>query len=269
MNDWWVGIPPAEVRVACAGETHVLRWERGHLVACQHGDLDDERAFVAIGGEAVPCIELAGAWQRHQDDLRVLAVGPRGSADELRLEAVRRSRHAAHPPASGTGVAVFAGRDYRQMAAAQGQAPSAEAEDLAEVITLAALGGGVGERLVATVAAEWAARRRRDDHRATDIDARLHAALYGRVSRALRAWLDEPGLRPRLQLVGEDDVRSLQRAGNVVRASLPFGWLVEVWARGLSVVDDRFCLAATPDGDRWALETVARDLGAPEQTAWQ
>ncbi len=36
-----------------------------------------------------------------------------------------------------------------------------------------------------------------------------------------------------------------------------------MWARGLSTVWDRFCLAATPAGDGWVLPAVGPDLGPP------
>jgi hypothetical protein len=39
-------------------------------------------------------------------------------------------------------------------------------------------------------------------------------------------------------------------------------WLVDVWARGLAVVWQRFCLsAASPDGRRWTLDTVTPEFG--------
>jgi hypothetical protein len=52
----------------------------------------------------------------------------------------------------------------------------------------------------------------------------------------------------------------------VVKAELPFGWLVDVWARGSATIWGRFCLsAATEDGRTWTLKTVAPDLGRPRR----
>ena len=46
---------------------------------------------------------------------------------------------------------------------------------------------------------------------------------------------------------------------------LPFGWISDVWARGLGTCWDRFVLAAAPAGDGWALSAVPPDLGPPTQ----
>lgn len=48
-------------------------------------------------------------------------------------------------------------------------------------------------------------------------------------------------------------------------AELPFGWLADVWVRGLTTCWGRFCLAATPQpaADGWLLGTVGPDLGPP------
>ena len=84
MTDWWVGIAPAEHSVPCGGEHHRLRWEQGRLVACDHGDPDDELVLTALGGQELQCIELVRAWERHRDDLRALVIGTRDGSDELR-----------------------------------------------------------------------------------------------------------------------------------------------------------------------------------------
>ena len=39
--------------------------------------------LAALGGEKARCIELAQAWGRHAEDLSVLAISPRGPADEI------------------------------------------------------------------------------------------------------------------------------------------------------------------------------------------
>ena len=39
--------------------------------------------LAALGGEKARCVELAEAWGRHAADLSMLAIGPRGPADEI------------------------------------------------------------------------------------------------------------------------------------------------------------------------------------------
>jgi hypothetical protein len=50
----------------------------------------------------------------------------------------------------------------------------------------------------------------------------------------------------------------------VLRAELPFAWLVDVWAKGVATIWGHFCLAATrQDAQTWRLLAVGPDLGAP------
>jgi hypothetical protein len=134
--------------------------------------------------------------------------------------------------------------------------------------TLLGLGGPMQARLTATVAAAWR-ERLRDGAAPADAAAgaaarpALHAALYGRVVAALRAWTGQPDLRVTLTMIPEADRPVLARDGDGVTAELPFGWISDVWARGLSTCWDRFCLAAAPAGDGWVLSTVGPDLGPP------
>jgi hypothetical protein len=40
--------------------------------------------MAALGGETARCLEIVRAWGAHDDDLEVLAIGPRSAADEVR-----------------------------------------------------------------------------------------------------------------------------------------------------------------------------------------
>ena len=93
----------------------------------------------------------------------------------------------------------------------------------------------------------------------------LHAALYGRVAATLRAWTGRPDLRVSLTMIGESDRPALAPNGPGIAVELPFGWISDVWARGLGTCWDRFVLAAAPAGDGWALSAVTPDLGPPAQ----
>jgi hypothetical protein len=271
MSDWWLGIAPAEVIVPCAGEDHRIRWEHGRLHAHDHGDVDDERTLATLGGTAFECVELVGAWQRHQHDLRALVVGPRGGSDEIHVDpgdqrsgSVRYSRRRRR----GGGGMLFA------RGASPGAGPSersrfsrptdADGHDLTDLIALVGLGGGFGERLVATVAAEWAARVRESRPEVAEVLPRLQAALYGRVLAASRSWLGEPQLSLELEMTSDQHPRSLTRVDRAVHAQLPFAWLRDVWSRDLASVHGRFCLDARADDLGWQLATVAPDLRTNE-----
>ena len=66
-------------------------------------------------------------------------------------------------------------------------------------------------------------------------------------------------------MIPEDQPPRLARDAAGIAAELPFGWLAEVWARGLTTCWGRFCLAAAPSpaGNGWVLSTVGPDLDQP------
>src|ERR1700760_3606128 len=264
VTDWWLVLDPAEIIVRCGGAGHRVRWEQGRLLACDHGDVEDERALAALGGERFACIELLDAWARHTDDLRALTRAPRDISDP-----VRSSEWISSPGARGGYIPVPAWEVRGLPLPSEPRIgrfpvyPRSWDDSEAELIALLGVGGGIGERLIATVAATWAARLR--DGAGTGAQPRLRAALHARVLTTLRSWLAEPELTLSLHSVDDRAARSLRRAGGRVRVELPFAWVSEVWAKGLQIVDDRFCLAATPDAGGWELETVGRDLGAVER----
>jgi hypothetical protein len=277
MSDWWTGIAPAEITVRCAGEDHRVLWEQGQLRARNHGDVDDERALATLGGTAFECVELVGAWQRYQHDLRALVVGPRGGSDEIQVDpddprsgGVRRSSARRR---GGGGVSVISGGSSAGRGASTRSRFShhtdADEHDVTDLIALVGLGGGFGERLVATVAAEWTARLREGRPEVAAALPRLHAALYGRVFAALRSWLGEPRLSLELEMTDDQHQRSLTRVDRAVHAELPFAWLLDVWSRNLTTAQGRFCLDATlremAEGECWQLATVAPDLRTAEQ----
>jgi hypothetical protein len=83
------------------------------------------------------------------------------------------------------------------------------------------------------------------------------------VVATLRAWTGRPDLRVALTMIGESAQPALVRDGDGIAVELPFGWISDVWARGLGTCWDRFGLAAAPAGDGWELSAVPPDLGPP------
>jgi hypothetical protein len=261
---WWEGVPPAVARVPCDGREHQLRWAAGELLAADHPDLEGEQILSALAGQRYACLGVLEAWAEHADDLRVLVLASRGPADPV-LVRTEDGPYAA-PFLGGRGAAVMRARRAAVTAVMSG-GRSTEPRDT--VITLLGLGGPMQTRLTATVAAAWR-ERLRDGAAPADAAAAeaarpaLHAALYGRVVATLRAWTGQPDLRVALTMIPEAGQPALARDGDGVAVELPFGWLTDVWARGLGTCWDRFCLAAGPARDGWELSTAGPDLGAPE-----
>ena len=228
MSHWWTGIPAAEVTVLCGGDTHIVRWEAGELIAVDHRDPKGEVTAAALAGESVPCLELLRTWSRRAGDPHVLTLASRGPTDPLDMDI--------------DGLRF----DYG--------APRRQTEE--QTLRLLAAGGRLPDRLQATTAAIWTRRLRTGHAQLETARPQLEAALYGRVLRTLRTWLGEPQLTIELTMIGPDEARRIVRTAEGVDVSLPFSWLSDVWMRGLAVTFGRLCIAAdTTDGASWTLRT--------------
>jgi hypothetical protein len=236
---WWLGISPVQAQVTCGGQQHRVRWASGELQALDHGDIESEMILNALGGHCA-CAHIMRLWAEHAVDVQVLVVTSRGDDDpvpDLSIAELRRRRRA--PPR------------------AHQREPG-----LAELLDL---GGPVQDRLAATVAAAWRDPLR--DGLARREQAALHAALYGRATAALRGWTRQPDLTVELTMISEDEPPALRRDPDGMNVRLPFGWIVDVWARGLLTVSGRFCLRAAPAEAGWILSTVGPELGPPALVA--
>jgi hypothetical protein len=233
MTHWWASIPPAEVTVPCGGDTHMVRWEAGELIAVDHGDPEGEATLAALAGESVPCLELLRTWSRRADDPHVLTLASRGPTDPLDID-IDRLRF-----------------DYG--------APRHQTEE--QTLRLLAAGGRLPDRLQATTAAIWTRRLRTGHAQLETARPQLEAALYGRLFRTMRAWLGEPQLTIELTMIEPEQQRRIARTANGVDVSLPFSWLTDVWMRGLAVTVGRLCIAAdTTDASTWIMDTLGPDL---------
>jgi len=265
----WIGFPRAEATVECGGASHRVRWERGRLLTLDHEDPEAERALAALGGEPCACVALLDAWARYATDVRMLVLGTRGGSDVIpppdRADPFAGVMHVA----GRAGVMHVAGRPTGP-APLPGQAEGeAEARELERIASLLSLGGGLPRRLLATVAANWRERLLApdgaEDEELSGVRARLEAALYGRALASLATWLEVNELELDFEPLPEDERPALSAdPTGRLRARLPFGWMVDVWGRGLETIWGRFCLsAATSDGVHWELLTVGPDLADP------
>jgi hypothetical protein len=276
MNPWWLGLSPAEEVVHCGDQEHRLRWEAGDLRALDHDDRDAERTLAALGGQRCTCVDIVDAWEHHREDPHVLVLASRGPTDRLASQELAMPHRAAvRAPFIGNRPVPRAPGARRAMGAftiahggwtaygptSPGLSPDREDEQL---IVLLTLGATLQDRLVATVAAAW--RDKLTEQWAPgDTRARIHAALYGRVLSTLDWWLRDSQDELRLTLIDETESPTLERTDGQLDARLPFGWLIDVWSKGLATVWGRFALSAhTDDGLRWKLLTVAPDLSSQE-----
>ena len=201
-NGPWFGcLPSCEAYLPCGTGRHIVRWEAGELRLLSHPDAEAELVLAALGGEKARCVEVAQAWGRHAEDLSVLAIGPRGPADEIAVSwrdvdedaqptqrtgqapspggPIRRGRPTAGPPAPTVGSARA-----RYQQAMQDRERAARRRN--DMLSLLALGYGFQVRLIGQVAEAHADR---PEEAMEEIRPRLVAAIAARLAPAAEEWL--------------------------------------------------------------------------------
>ena len=198
-NDpWYSCLPSCAAEVPCGTGRHEVRWEAGALVLPEHPDTEGELALAALGGEKAGCVALAEIWQRHSDDLSILAIGPRGPADEIKVswQDVDQAAQLAPPVAPlahGTGGPPLGRlasppRLPPGLLAARLRHSREESESArqrrTDMLSLLALGYGFQVRLIGQVAATHAAQ-----HGGEQVRPALVAAITGRLAPVAEEWL--------------------------------------------------------------------------------
>ncbi len=259
---WFTCLPRFQTQVPCGTGRHTVRWEAGSLDLPSHPDVEGELVLAALGGDKARCVEVAGAWTRHADDLSVLAIGPRGPADQIAVDwddvdaaeqagstvtgPTGRARSMPMRLASQPGPTVArAGARQRQMQEERLRAQRRRND----VLSLLALGYGFQVRLIGQVAAAHAARGAGEQ---AGSGPALVAAITGRLAPVAEEWL---GIDPDQVVVGLHAGRSWGSseltgygADRRLRVSLPAGWLACVWACGLARVGRHLVVAVEQPG---------------------
>jgi hypothetical protein len=263
---WYGCLPSCAAQVPCGPGRHEVRWEAGALVLPEHPDAEGELVLAALGGEKAGCVELAEIWRRHGDDLSVLAIGPRGPADEIRVSWQDVDQAAQMTPLAGPSARGTGGPPLGRLASPPRLPPGLLAARLrqsreesqsarrrrTDMLSLLALGYGFQVRLIGQVAAAYADRA--DDHPEAGARGRpaLVAAMAGRLAPVAEDWL---GIDPdqvvvslhsgpgwgSAELTGRGEERRL-------RVSLPAGWLASVWACGLALAGRHLIVAVEQAG---------------------
>jgi hypothetical protein len=270
---WFTCLPSCETEVPCGSGRHTVRWEAGSLRLPSHPDAEGELVLAALGGEKARCIELAGSWGRHTDDLSVLAIGPRGPADEIAVgweevaaaaQAGQGPSHQGGPPQPGP--MRLASRPGPTMARVAARQQQVQEEMLAaqrrrnDILSLLALGYGFQVRLIGQVAA---AHETQPGER---VRPALVAAIAGRLAPVAEAWLGIDPDQVEVSLHHGPGWGSAELTGRGqdrrLRVSLPAGWLASVWACGLARVGRHLVVAVEQPGWPQARVLGLRSPGA-------
>jgi hypothetical protein len=272
---WFTCLPSCETQVPCGSGRHTVRWEAGSLLLPSHPDAEGELVLAALGGERARCIELAEAWGRHTDDLSMLAIGPRGPADEIAVgwEDVVTAAQVGQGGPLQPGPRQLASPPGPTMARVAARRRQVQEDMLTaqrrrnDILSLLALGYGFQVRLIGQVAAAHAGPGGQPDER---VRPALVAAIAGRLALVAEAWL---GIDPdqvevslhhgpgwgSAELTGRGEDRRL-------RVSLPAGWLASVWACGLARVGRHLVVAVEQPGWPQARVLALRSPGAEPET---
>ena len=300
-NDpWFMCLPSCEAHVPCGHGRHIVRWEAGALRLADHADPEAELVLAALGGEKARCVELTEAWGRHATDLSVLAIGPRGPADEISVswedvddaaQASGRGVAPSHGPRRSAAIRL-AGPSLPTAARAQARRQQVDqemarvAQRRNDMLSLLALGYGFQVRLIGQVAEAHAGSPDEQMEKAERVRPPLVAAITARLAPVAEEWL---GIDPdqvvvslhrgpgwgSVELTGRGEERRL-------RVSLPAGWLARVWTAGLALTgrhlvvavqragwpDARVLALRAPGTDPVALDVHARQAadGGPADT---
>ena len=289
ISPWWAAFGPVEAQVSCGSGQHSVRWADGTLHPLEHADAEAELVLAALGGDATPCLDLVRTWERHCDDLVVLALAPRSADDVLTITTAEIDELAArqHPSGwsrrvtrLGGNVTPRGGSTFTSGRAGGPTAPLGRVviggapaqlvqegdQGRHELLRLLALSTPFQLRLSGAVAHAWSAH---GPHPARAERARpaLTAALTGRLAPAMTRWLDidltqiDAALHagPGWGAIELDRLADERR----LKVRLPVSWLAWVWAPGLAVVDGHFVVrvqhAAWPAAKILAISAPGRD----------
>jgi hypothetical protein len=246
-----------EVEVTCTGAPHRLRWAGGRLEAPDHADLDAERALLALGGPTPRCLAALDATTALADDLRVLAIGPRGEADDPVLDAevlaaARAKCRDEFDEAHRRFLAFYP--DHRAEVVADDERLPAHLARL----ELCALPAVLQRRIAASIVATWVARLAAGAPGAAAAVPALQAAVVGRARAAVAAWTMAGTPRP--EVVCPDLGHGTRWDAAARRLEVGTRWLLDVWAHDLAVVDGHLVLDVVWSDGSATLHLAASDV---------
>jgi hypothetical protein len=259
---WCDGLPAVTVEIDCGGQRHRITWRRGKLVLEDH-DLLAERSLAALGSSRPPvCVEVLDAWRRTRAT-ELLWDFPIDDRPLPPDEIVRRRRRDEEESlrvaqfASVASTPAVVRREFERRAAAE-LARDKRMWDMALIDSLpAALRMALAASVIVTVKRRWHDEEYRRRH-VDRLERTLLVLANPLLERSARRW--RRSLKPqaifrvesRLLAPGEPAScsASVGPTGASASLSLPVSWFLDVWARGIALVDECFVLGLgdrTPD----------------------
>ena len=265
---WYDDLTPVTAEIDCGGQRHHITWRRGRLVLEDH-DVLAERTLTAFGSAPPLCIEVLDAWRRMRDTELLHGFLLRDSTIPPAQLAVWRRRHekdiarATPPPRVAHPRPMDVRREMRQRERLE------RAQRLWDINLIDALPPALRRSLalsvIVNVQRHWDDAEYREMH-GEHLEFALAAIAGALFEQSARRWrrnikayarfeietrLLTPGWHPTCDA-------SLDTGGASAVVSLSPSWFIDVWARGVGVVDGCFVLSrAGRSRDRTSLPVVA------------
>jgi hypothetical protein len=261
VTRWCDGVAPATAVLRCRGARHRVTWRRGRVVLEDH-DLPAEVALAGLGGECCPCLEVLEACRAGfgVDDLFALWTEQADSVGAT--HALEQWARRVGASARGVGAAA---------PTADGRAARLAAERRAAVV--ASLPLAFRRRLALGV---FRAIAREPDGRRSGSHpgfSPVFSSLLGRAAAASLPAAAGASGRPvdqRWTLVGPGVPAAVDGRlgphGGWLRMDVSAGWVADVWAWGLALVDGGLVLEVVDRSDRVTAEVRLvewSDVGHP------
>ncbi|MFN0091952.1 MAG: hypothetical protein ACKVWR_17055 [Acidimicrobiales bacterium] len=259
---WCCGVPPAAMELSCGGARHRVRWRRGRLHLEDHPDAAGEAALAALGATPPACLDLLALWRQATADGGFVAEWAVQEQPDPRR---RRDLAAALARLQREGVQDFLRELPPRRALAMGR-------------VLAAFPPAMLDRAALAVAER--ARRGQAAELVPHLEAAVRVRARSAFARSLIGWRDYARPAPLVPFTcrvgaGAPSAAGLLRGrASWAEVTLQPTWLLDVWARGLAVVDGWFVTSAAPDGAatvvRWrpaGRDAVCAELAAAELSA--
>ena len=245
---WYQDVPDSVMPVTCEGHQHQIIWSAGKVKLVDHPQIDAERTLVALGGTKPRCLELLELW-----DLAVKDGGfieewaPWQKADSQRRwwlgTAIERLR--------SEGVQDFLFDLPRDRALQMGEFSTAVPHAFLD-------------RAMATVVDDgyqrgWDFNPSLTRHLAEATKLRARRSFVAALA-SQRPSIPNPALVPfsctvdltlKPKIIGR-----LSGRASKIEITLHPKWLSDVWARGVSVFQDKFTLDVNEAGDKTTLTQV-------------
>src|SRR5215469_15416171 len=226
---WFDSLPPVDTTVPCGAGTHTVRWQEGGLTLTAHPDAEAELVLGALGGDKPGCVTLAETWARHAGDLTILTSGPRCDADRVSVDWSQVEELRGQLPA-GWAQLISGARPSPPTATSPASPGSVWRMRQGPAKRVVWPGSGMDDII----------RRQLQQIELLELLA-LGPQFQFRLADTVTVTPHEGPGWGSLRVTGTGRDRRL-------RASLPVGWLAEVWACGLSVVGGHLVVAVEEPG---------------------